>query len=61
MRYQVCLSGRQSDDIWLWTCNVSLLAMLIIGVFSLPRWQGVAGLVLTLAWVADVRYSCSTF
>jgi len=36
-------------EILLWTRNISFLVALIAGIFSLPRWQAVIGLTLTLA------------
>jgi len=36
-------------EIWLCTRNLSFLVALITGVFSLPRWQAVIGLLLTIA------------
>jgi hypothetical protein len=36
-------------EILLWTRNISFLVALITGVFSLPLWQAVIGLTLTLA------------
>ena len=45
----------------MWTRNLSLLVALITGVFSLPRWQAVIGLTLTLAWAMYTYWAFSTY
>ena len=48
-------------EIWLWTRNLSFLVALITGVFSLPRWQAVIGLTLTLALAIYSYWALATY
>jgi hypothetical protein len=48
-------------EIWLWIRNLSFLVALITGVFSLPRWQAVIGLTLTLTLAMYTYWAFSTY
>lgn len=46
---------------WLWIRNYSFLTALLTGLFSLPRWQAVLGLILTLTYAFYTYWLFATY